>query len=138
MSKATCSLQRQDIHSQVFLKCRGYLKVDGQNGNVSVLADIGLNAPIVDMTFHNGKLFVSHRYKVSTVDMINGTVKDIIVGLPTRGDHHVNQIAFSPDGDRLYFGIGSATNSGVVSGDDPANSGWLGNAPKRMTSLPRT
>jgi|GEM_PF-1862181 len=105
------------------------LKIDA-GGDVWVLADIGLNAPIVDVTFHDGKLFVSHRYKVSTVDITNGTVKDIIVGLPTGGDHHVNQIAFSPDGDRLYFGVGSATNSGVVSGDDPNNAGWIGNAPQ--------
>jgi glucose/arabinose dehydrogenase len=105
------------------------LKVD-QSGNVSVLADIGFNAPIVDVAFHNDTLFVAHRYKISTVDMTNGTVKDIIVSLPTSGDHHVNQIALSPDGWRLYFGVGSATNSGVVSGDDSSNAGWLGNAPK--------
>jgi glucose/arabinose dehydrogenase len=99
-------------------------------GEVSVLADIGLNAPIVDVAYHDGKLFVSHRYKVSTVDIETGEVKDIIVGLPTAGDHHVNQIAFSPDGKRLYFGTGSTTNSGVVTGDDQTNAIWLGNAPK--------
>ena len=105
------------------------LKID-QSGNASVLADIGLNAPIVDIAFHNDTLFVAHRHKVSTVDLTNGTVADIITGLPTTGDHHVNQIAFSPDGERLYFGTGSATNAGVVSSGDPVNSGWLGNAPK--------
>lgn len=93
-----------------------------------MLADKGLNAPIVDVAFYNDTLFVAHRYKISTVDRTNGTVKDIIVGLPTAGDHHVNQMAF--DGDRIYFGTGRVTNAGVVSGNDPMNSQWLSNAPK--------
>ncbi|MCC2649703.1 MAG: hypothetical protein K0R16_2509, partial [Nitrososphaeraceae archaeon] len=33
---------------------------------------------------------------------------------PTNVNHQNNQIAFSPDGKRLYVGISSATNSGVV------------------------
>ena len=105
------------------------LKID-TSGDSSVLAVIGFNAPIVDITFHDGKLFVAHRYKVSTVDITNGTVKDIIVGLPTAGDHQPDQIAFSPDGKRLYFGVGSVTNSGVVSSNDPVNAQWIGNAPQ--------
>jgi glucose/arabinose dehydrogenase len=105
------------------------LKVSS-DGDVSVLADIGFNAPIVDIAFHDGKLFVSHRHKVSTVDVASGAVKDIIVGLPTGGDHHVNQIAFSADGERLYFGTGSATNSGVASGDDLGNAQWIVNSPQ--------
>ena len=64
--------------------------------------------------------------KISTVDITNGTVKDIIVGLPANGDHFNNQIAFSPDGKRLFFGTGTRTNSGVLGTD---NSGWLVNSP---------
>src|SRR5919107_5252218 len=73
------------------------LKID-PTGNISVFVDTKLNSPIVDITFHNGLLFVSHMGKISTVDITNGTVKDIIVGLPENGDHYNNQIAFSPDG----------------------------------------
>ena len=53
------------------------------SGNLSVFVDTKLNSPIVDITFHNGFfLYVSHRGKISTVDITNGRVKDIIVGLP--------------------------------------------------------
>ena len=101
------------------------LKID-PSGNVSIFVDTNLNSPIVDITFHNGLLYVSHMGKISTVDITNGTVKDIIVGLPQNGDHFNNQIAFSPDGKRLFFGTGTRTNSGVLGMD---NSGWLANSP---------
>ena len=103
------------------------------NGNVSVFVDTKLNSPIVDITFHDdGLLYISHRDKISTVNTANGTVKDIIVGLPQNGDHANNQIAFSPDGKRLFFGTGSATNSGIVGVD---NFKWSANYP-RVADVP--
>ena len=99
------------------------------NGNISVFVDKDLNSPIVDVVYYNETtLYVSHNHKVSIVNLTNGTVKDIIVGLPTNVNHQNNQIAFSNDGKRLYVGIGSATNSGVV-GEDDAMIGWLPNEP---------
>ena len=98
------------------------------NGNLSIFVDTKLNSPLVDIVFHNGLLYVSHRDKISTVDITNGTVKDIIVGLPQNGDHPNTQIAFSPDGKRLFFGEGTSTNSGVVGLDNYA-AGWLSNIP---------
>src|SRR5919109_1363454 len=44
------------------------------------------------------------------------------------GDHHNNQIAFGPDG-RLYFGQGTATNSGIVGQDNFYAFPWLALAP---------
>jgi glucose/arabinose dehydrogenase len=98
------------------------LKVD-QNGNVSVFVDRLLSEPINDIEFNqnNGLLYVSHRGIISTVDA-GGLVNNIIIGLPTMGDHHNNQIAFGPDG-RLYVPIGVLTNSGVV-GQDNVLHGW--------------
>src|SRR5919109_727078 len=78
------------------------LKVDLQNGNASILVDRLLNGPITDIIFYNGKLYVSHRGVISTVDPNTGLIKNIITDLPSIGDHHNNQIAFGPDG-RLYF-----------------------------------
>jgi glucose/arabinose dehydrogenase len=98
------------------------------SGNISVFVDRNLNSPIVDVVFHNGLLYVSHTHKVSTVNLTNGSVQDIIVGLSSTLTHPNNQIAFSPDGKRLYVGIGSATNSGVVGLDDYML-GWLANNP---------
>jgi glucose/arabinose dehydrogenase len=98
------------------------LKVD-QNGNVSVFVDRLLSEPVNDIEFNqnNGLLYVSHRGIISTVDA-GGLVNNIIIGLPSMGDHHNNQIAFGPDG-RLYVPIGVMTNSGVI-GQDNILHGW--------------
>jgi glucose/arabinose dehydrogenase len=101
------------------------LKVDNhQNGGrISVLVDRNLNGPITDIEFYDGKLYVSHRGIISTVEPKTGLVKDIIVGLPSMGDHHNNQIAIGGPNNRIYFGQGEATNSGVV-GEDNFKLGW--------------
>ena len=104
------------------------LKVDNQSGAISVLVDRNLNGPITDIEFYNGKLYVSHRGIISTVELQTGLVKDIIVGLPSIGDHHNNQIAIGGPDNRIYFGQGEATNSGVV-GEDNFRLGWAKTAP---------
>lgn len=81
----------------------------------------GLVGPINDLLWHDGKLYISHRGKISCLD--GDSMKDLVTGLPSGGDHHNNQIVAGPDG-KLYFGQGVATNAGVV-GMDSANMGWL-------------
>jgi hypothetical protein len=49
------------------------LKVQ-QNGNTSIILDRLLNGPVTDITFHNGKLYVSHRGEISTVDPTTGLI----------------------------------------------------------------
>ena len=109
------------------------LKMDSM-GNVSVVADRQLNGPITDIEFDkkNATLYVSHRGIISAVDL-TGRVKDLIVGLPSMGDHHNNQIAFGPDG-RIYFGQGKITNTGVVGEDNYAYE-WLKILPSFMIFL---
>ena len=104
------------------------LKVDNQSGNMSILVDRQLNGPITDIEFYNGKLYVSHRGIISVVEPQNGLIKDIITGLPSIGDHHNNQIAIGKD-NRIYFGQGEATNSGVV-GEDNFKLGWSKTTPQ--------
>jgi glucose/arabinose dehydrogenase len=94
------------------------LKID-INGTVSSFVDRDLFGPITDIIYHQGKLYVANRGKISVVE--NGHVKDTIMGLPSLGDHPIGQMEFGPDG-RMYLGIGSATNSGVVGSD---NLEWL-------------
>lgn len=103
------------------------LKVDKNENTTTVFVDRMLNAPITDIEYYNGKIYVSHRGAISAIDK-NGVISDVIVGLPSMGDHHNNQIAFGKDG-RLYFGQGVKTNSGVV-GEDNAFHGWLKTVPK--------
>ncbi len=51
----------------------------------------------------------------------------IVEGLPSYGDHHTNGPVITDDG-WIYFGQGTATNSGVV-GVDNFEYGWLPRAP---------
>lgn len=79
-----------------------------------------LAPPITDLLWHDGKLYVSHKSKISVVE--SGALRDLVTDLPSLGDHSNNQLAVGLDG-KLYFGQGSATNSGVVGADNFAF-GW--------------
>lgn len=92
------------------------------NGQITRYAS-GLNGPITDLLWHQERLYVSHRSKISTIES-DGTVKDLVTGLPSYGDHHNNQMTAGPDG-KIYFGQGTATNSGVVGLDNAYPFVWL-------------
>ena len=81
----------------------------------TLVAD-GFNPPLTGITEHEGIIYVAHRRYV-TIIQLDGTKKDIIEGLPSNGDHHNNRVVFGPDG-KMYFGQGTATNSGVVGTDN--------------------
>lgn len=89
------------------------------DGEFRVIAD-GFNPPLTGINFLNGDLYVSHRGKITVLKQ-DGRKIDIISGLPSFGDHHNNQVVFGKDG-KMYFGQGTATNSGVV-GED--NKNWV-------------
>jgi len=97
-----------------------YTQVDATTRTNEVVAD-NLMGPVTDLLWHQGKLFISHRGKISVIEA--GKVKDLVTDLPSFGDHHNNQMTAGPDG-KIYFGQGSATNSGVV-GVDNYLLGWL-------------
>lgn len=98
------------------------------DGGVKVAAEgSALSGPINDLLWHRGQMYVSHRGKISVIES-EGRVRDLVTGLPSEGDHHNNQLAVGPDG-KIYFGQGTATNSGVV-GIDNAKMGWLEKHPK--------
>jgi len=96
-------------------------------GEVAVLAEgPPLEGPVTDLLWHDGRLLVSHRGKISVVGPAGG-VRDLVTDLPSTGDHHNNQMALGPDG-MIYFGQGTLTNSGVV-GEDNFKMGWLSGHP---------
>jgi glucose/arabinose dehydrogenase len=88
--------------------------------------------PIGGMAVRNGVIYVSHRdrndFGVISAITYDGKGKTIVAGLPAQGDYGVTDLAFSRDG-RLYIGVGSATNSGVV-GLDSWENGWVQQHPK--------
>lgn len=112
------------------------LRVDA-GGKLEELALEGDQAPSGDaaigLTFHDGWLYLSHQEKdgswgISRLRPQGGAVESVLRGLPGSGDHNINYLEFDRDGD-LYFGLGSATNSGVVSSHDPVNHKWLAERP---------
>lgn len=74
------------------------------------------NPPVTGINYLDGDIYVSHRGSITVVKP-DGTKVDILSGLPSWGDHHNNQVDFGPDG-KMYFGQGTATNSGVVGLDN--------------------
>ncbi len=88
----------------------------GRDGSTTVVAD-HLRAPVTDLLWHGGRLFISHRGKVSVLEA--GEVRDVVAGLPSEGDHQNNQMSAGPDG-FIYLGQGTATNAGVVGPDHAA------------------
>ena len=86
-----------------------------------------LYGPIGGMVVHNGRLYVTHRDArgkgVITAFGYDGTHETIIADLPCQGDYSVTDIAVRPADGRIIFGVGAATNSGVV-GLDNWEIGW--------------
>jgi hypothetical protein len=91
----------------------------------------GTNPPWNGVTFHEGSFYVAeggHKEggKILRIDR-DGRVTVLIDGLPSLGDHHTNGPVVREG--FIYFGQGTATNSGVV-GLDNAKMGWLSKHPQ--------
>lgn len=84
-------------------------------GIFTIIAE-GFNVPITGINYRNGDIYVSHRGVISIVKL-DGTKQDIISGLPSYGDYSNNKVDFDKNG-KMYFGQGTATNSGVVGLDN--------------------
>ncbi|MFA9375275.1 MAG: sorbosone dehydrogenase family protein [Lachnotalea sp.] len=85
------------------------------NNKFEIIAE-NFNIPISGINYLNGVIYVSHRGFVTQV-FKDGTRKNIIMGLPSNGDNYNSPVTFSPD-QKLYFGQGTVTNSGVVGNDN--------------------
>lgn len=92
------------------------------NGSFVTIAD-GFRPPLTGITYFRGNIYVAHRGSITMIRPDGGKV-DILSGLPSWGDHHNNRVVFGPDG-KMYFGQGTATNSGVVGEDN----GWVSDYP---------
>ena len=66
--------------------------------------------------WHQGALYVANTDTLSRIGP-DGRLEDLVTGLPGKGDHQTNHPVVGPDG-KLYWGRGSATNTGVVGADN--------------------
>ncbi|MDX5438437.1 MAG: hypothetical protein LPK03_14630, partial [Pontibacter sp.] len=71
----------------------------------------GLIPPLTGVTYHDGKLYISHRSRYSTYDLESGEFETIINGLPSWGEF-LNAKPIFKDG-RMYFFLSTQGNSGV-------------------------
>ena len=82
---------------------------------------------LTGVLWHAGYLYFTNTDRLSRLEA-DGTVEDIVTGLPGRGDHQTNYPVLGPDG-KFYFGVGTATNAGVVGADNFAYE-WLPTFPE--------
>jgi glucose/arabinose dehydrogenase len=82
----------------------------------------GFHGPLIGLRWLDGGLLATHRGTLTRVDL-GRKKEDIVTELPAFGDHHTNHIVVR-DG-KIYFGQGTATNSGVVGPDNLLEFGWL-------------
>lgn len=92
------------------------------NNHFEIIAD-NFNVPISGINYLNGVIYISHRGFVTKLYK-DGTRQNIIMGLPSNGDNYNSPVTFSPD-NKLYFGQGTVTNSGVVGNDNE----WVTTSP---------
>jgi glucose/arabinose dehydrogenase len=100
-----------------------------KDGNIKEIAS-GFEGPLTGIAWHKGYFYVitgSFDGKVYRVSK-DGEKKVLIRGLRGGSDHYTSEIVFGPDG-KMYFGVGTVTNSAVV-GVDNAYYGWLGKKPE--------
>lgn len=78
--------------------------------------------PIGGMVVTQGQIFVTHRDErgrgVVSAFTFDGAMSTVVADMPSQGDNSLTDIAVHPISGRLYFGQGSATNSGVVGIDN--------------------
>ncbi|MDR9857124.1 hypothetical protein RJP21_26360 [Paenibacillus sp. VCA1] len=86
----------------------------------------GFGGPVTGIAWHEGYLYVAagdigeeHAAGCGQIIRLSldGAKETIVTGLKTCGDHFTGDVIFGPDG-KLYFSVGTATNSAVVGPDD--------------------
>jgi glucose/arabinose dehydrogenase len=86
-----------------------------------------LYGPITGMAVAGDEIYVAHRDAAGggmiSAYRTDGSRRTVIGQLPAVGDFGLTDLTFHPTNNRLYFGIGAATNSGVV-GIDNWQAGW--------------
>ena len=108
------------------------LRVDVDSGETSVVFELPeerwvKTGAMTGACWLDGSLYVTYTDTVFRIGA-DGSIEDVVTGLPGRGDHQTNHPVVGSDG-KLYFTVGTATNLGVV-GPDNFNYEWLRHSPE--------
>lgn len=105
------------------------LKIES-SGKTSLIATGEKNGPWNGVVFNDGNFYVAEGGEMNGGKILrisqDGDITTLIENLPSTGDHHTNGPVIHNG--YIYFGQGTATNSGVV-GEDNAKFGWLKRKP---------
>ena len=107
------------------------VEIDRKGGGVLRTIATGERGPWNGLAYHRGAFYLAENGapdggRIVRIGM-DGSQKVLVDKLPSTGDHHSNGPAIGADG-YVYFGQGTATNSGVV-GEDSLLLGWLAKHP---------
>ena len=99
------------------------LKVDVSTGEYETFFELPREhwnnvGAVTGACWHQGHLYVMNTDTLLRIRP-DGTTEPILTDLPGLGDHQANYPVVGPDG-KLYFGMGSATNTGIVGADPSA------------------
>jgi glucose/arabinose dehydrogenase len=96
------------------------------DGKKTVVATGARNGPWTSVSYYNGNFYVSEGGEAEGGKILkispSGEITTLVDKLPSIGDHHTNTLIIKDN--YIYFGQGTATNSGIV-GPDDADFGWL-------------
>jgi hypothetical protein len=102
------------------------LKKIQPDGSIQIVATGTKNGPWNGVYYHDGSFYIAEGGQIEGGKIIrinaDGETTTLLDGLPSLGDHHTNGPVIK-DG-YIYFGQGTATNSGIV-GRDNYEFGWL-------------
>lgn len=130
-----------DDRGNVYIAEAGYSygpgKTEGQGRILKLAPDGAMDevakdfpGPLTGVTWHGGALYAAaggFPGKIVRVDLDGSKQVLVVDGLRSGGDHYTGQIVFDRQG-RMYFGVGTFTNSAVV-GLDNFRFGWLPDQP---------
>ncbi|MFL5243005.1 MAG: hypothetical protein ACJ8FY_12930 [Gemmataceae bacterium] len=96
------------------------LRIEADGGK-KVIAEGKDNGPWTGASFYKGAFYISEGGELKGGRILrvtmDGKITPLIENLPSMGDHHTNRPVIGSDG-YIYFGVGTATNSGVVGSDN--------------------
>lgn len=97
------------------------IKVNVETGEKELFLELPedrwfMTGALTGACWHDGYLYFNNTDTLSRYRP-GGQIEDIVTGLHGRGDHQANYPVVGPEG-KIYFGMGSATNNGVVGADN--------------------